>query len=279
VEYNDKFGKNVTLRLFGNFTYARNKILFADDPKRKYPWLQQAGHRFGEFKGYVSQGLFKDQDDINSSPTQLFSSSVNPGDIKYKDVDKDGAVNAYDYVYLGKSSFPSWSYGAGFTLGYKKIDLSLFFQGVADVGIMANGSGISGDNGASPGVGVIPFAGIGQLQANVMSNVLNRWTPDNPRQNVDYPRLNFGTPNSNNYVNSTWWLKSGDYIRLKQASIGYTLYNAGTKKTGLASLYVYGAGTNLLTFSKFKLWDVELGSSGATYPPVRTLVIGLRAQF
>lgn len=279
VEYNDKYGKDVTLRLFGNFTYARNKIIFADDPKRKYPWLQQAGHRFGEFQGYISEGLFKDQDDVNGSPAQSFSSAVNPGDIKYRDLDKDGTVNAYDYTYLGKSAFPSWSYGAGFTVGYKKIDLSLFFQGVADVGIMANGSGISGSNGSAAGVGVIPFAGIGQLQANVLSNVLSRWTTDNPRQNVDYPRLNFGTPTSNNYVNSTWWLKSGSYIRLKQASIGYTIYNAGTKKTGLASLYVYGAGTNLLTFSKFKLWDVELGSAGATYPPVRTLVIGLRAQF
>ena len=116
-------------------------------------------------------------------------------------------------------------------------------------------------------------------QANVLSNVLNRWTPSNPSQNVDYPRLGIATTTSNNYLGSTWWLKDGSYIRLKQASIGYTIYNAGTKKTGLASLYVYGAGTNLLTFSKFKLWDVELGSSGATYPPVRTLVIGLRAQF
>ena len=278
VEYNDKFGKNITLRLFGNFTYARNKILFADEPKRKYPWLQFAGHRYGEFQGYVAEGLFKDHDDVNSSPSQSFS-TVHPGDIKYKDLDKDGTVNSYDYTYLGKSSFPSWSYGAGFTVGYKKIDLSLFFQGVADVSIMANGSPISLNDGSASGVGVVPFAGIGQYPANVLSNVLNRWTVENPRQNVDYPRLGIATTTSNNYVGSTWWLKDGSYLRLKQASIGYTIYNAGTKKTGLASLYVYSAGTNLLTFSKFKLWDVELGSNGATYPPARTIVIGLRAQF
>ena len=279
VEYNDKFGKNVTLRLFGNFTYARNKILFADEPKRKYGWQEQTGTKYGEFYGYVAQGLFKGQDDINSSATQSFNVTVHPGDIKYQDLNKDGVIDSYDARYLGKSSFPTWSYGAGFTVGYKKIDLSLFFQGVADVSIMANGSAIDMKDGTAPGVGVVPFAGVGQYPANVLSNVTNRWTVDNPRQNVDYPRLGIATTTSNNYLSSTWWLKDGSYIRLKQASVGYTIYNAGTKKTGLSSLYVYGAGTNLLTFSKFKLWDVELGSSGATYPPARTIVIGLRAQF
>jgi TonB-linked SusC/RagA family outer membrane protein len=279
VEYNDKFGKNVTLRVFGNFTYARNRIVFADEPARKYKYQRMTGTKFQEFTGYVAEGLFKDQQDINGSPSQTFSLAVHPGDIKYSDMNKDGVVDGYDWKYTGKSAFPSWSYGAGFTVGYKKIDLSLFFQGVADVAIMANGSAISLPGAGSAGVGVVPFTGIGQYPANVLSNVLNRWTPSNPSQNVDYPRLGIATTTSNNYLGSTWWLKDGSYIRLKQASIGYTIYNAGTKKTGLASLYVYGAGTNLLTFSKFKLWDVELGSSGATYPPVRTLVIGLRAQF
>jgi len=279
VEYNDKFGKDVTLRVFGNFTYAKNKILFADQPKRKYDWQQVTGTKFQEFTGYVAQGLFKDKGDVDGSPAQSFAVAPKPGDIKYQDLNKDGVVDAYDWKYLGKSSFPSWSYGAGFTVGYKKLDLSLFFQGVADVAIMANGSAISMNDGTAAGVGVVPFTGIGQYPANVLSDATNRWTVDNPRQNVDYPRLGIATTTSNNYVGSTWWLKDGSYIRLKQASIGYTIYSAGVKKTGLASLYIYGAGTNLLTFSKFKLWDVELGSNGAKYPLARTVVIGLRAQF
>lgn len=278
VEYNDKFGRDVTLRVFGNFTYAKNKILFADEPVRKYKWQQQTGTKFREYTAYVSQGLFKGQDDINGSAAQTFG-PVHPGDIRYEDLNKDGQVDGYDWKYSGKSAFPGWSYGAGFTVGYKKFDLSLFFQGVADVYIMANGSGINMNDGTAPGVGVVPFTGIGQYPANVIGDALNRWTADNPRQNVDYPRLGVATLTSNNYLGSTWWLKNGSYVRLKQASIGYTIYNAGAKKTGLASLYVYGAGTNLLTFSKFKLWDVELGSNGATYPPARTVVIGLRAQF
>jgi TonB-linked SusC/RagA family outer membrane protein len=278
VEYNDKFGRDVTLRLFGNFTYAKNRIVFADEPKRKYGWQQQTGTKYNEFTAYESQGLFKDQDDVNGSPAQSFS-QVHSGDIKYADLNKDGLVDGYDWKYSGRSSFPSWSYGAGFTLGYKKFDLSLFFQGTADVYMMANGSGINVNNGSAGGVGVVPFTGIGQFPANVLSNVLNRWTAANPRQDVDYPRLGIATSSSNNYLGSSWWLKDASYIRLKQASVGYTIYSAGNKKTGLASLYVYGAGTNLLTFSKFKLWDVELGSAGATYPPARTIVIGIRAQF
>ncbi|HVW61925.1 MAG TPA: TonB-dependent receptor [Puia sp.] len=277
VEYNDKYGKYVTLRLFGNFTYAKNKILFADEPLRKYKYQQMTGSRYQEFTGYIAQGLFKDKDDVNGSPSQF--GVMHPGDIKYGDLNKDGVIDGYDWKYTGKSAFPSWSYGAGFTVGYKKIDLSLFFQGVADVAIMANGSATNMNDGTAAGVGVVPFTGNGQYPANVLANALSRWTADNPRQDVDYPRLGVATTSSNNYLGSTWWLKDGSYIRLKQASVGYTLYNAGAKKTGLGSLYVYAAGTNLLTFSRFKLWDVELGSNGATYPPARTIVIGLRAQF
>ena len=80
-------------------------------------------------------------------------------------------------------------------------------------------------------------------------------------------------------MNSTWWLKDGAYTRLKQASVGYTLSSARWKAAGVSSLYLYLSGTNLLTFSKFKLWDPELGSDGAGYPPVRTVVAGIRANF
>ena len=102
---------------------------------------------------------------------------------------------------------------------------------------------------------------------------------DNPSQNVDYPRLSVSNLSSNNYQNSTWWLKNGSFCRLKQASLGYDLPTPALKKGGLNGLYFYVAGQNLLTFSKFKLWDPELGSNGATYPPARTITVGVRAQF
>ena len=280
IEYNDRFGKNVRLRLFGNFTYAKNKIIFADQPKRTNSYQQWEGHSYGEYTGYRSSGLFTDQVDINKSPEQkLGSVLIQPGDIKYQDLNGDGVVDANDWTYLGKSSFPTLLYGIGFTTGYKRFDLSVFLQGVSGVDIMANGSAITSPDGAAGGVGVVPFAGIGQYPGNILSNVTSRWTVENPNQHVDYPRLSISNQSSNNYQNSTWWMKNGNFCRIKQISLGYDLANGSLRRSGIAGLYFYAAAQNPVTFSRFKLWDPELGSSGATYPPVRTITVGIRAQF
>ncbi len=270
IEYTDRIGSALNIRVFGNITYAKNKIIYADNPPRIYGYQQPEGHRYNEFTGYVSRGLFIDQQDIDKSPTQI--RTVYAGDIKYADLSGDGRVDGNDWTYLGKSSFPSWSYGFGFNLGYKKIEFSALFSGVADVGIMANGSYISGSG--SSGVGVVPFAGIGQYPSNVLANVTSRWTKENPRQDVDYPRLTIANPSDNNYLSSTWWLKDGSFMRLKQVSVSYSF-----KLRGANTLQVYLSGTNLLTFSKFKLWDPELGSNGSQYPYSRTITAGVRAQF
>ena len=279
VEYNDKIGK-VGLRLFGNVTYSHNKIVFQDEPARKYAYQRGTGHQYGEFTGYIDDGLFKDQNDVNSSPVQTFN-PVYAGDIKYKNLNPkdDNVIDTYDWEYLGKSWFPTWLYGAGFTVSYHNFDLSLFFQGTFGSSIMANGSWFAGNGWGADGVGVVPFSGIGQYPNNTLANVEDRWTPANPRQNAYYPRLTMGSLSDNNYLSSTRWLKNGDYLRLKQSSIGYTLSSATLKKGGLSSLYFYLSGQNLLTFSKFKLWDPEMGSNGAKYPITRMVTCGIRAQF
>lgn len=277
MEYTDQIG-NVGIRVFGNVTYSKNKIIFADEPVRKYTYQNQAGYALNEFLGYVADGYFTDQNDIDSRPEQKFG-VVKPGDIRYKDQNGDGVIDAYDARRLGKSPFPSWLYGAGFSLAYKKFDLSLFFQGVADVGIMANGSLIYGNGAGADGVGVVPFSGMGQYANNTLAKVLDRWTEENPRQDAYYPRLSVAGLSDNNYLNSTHWLKDGSYIRLKQASLGYTLTSEKLKKAGAPILYFYASGQNLLTFSKFKIWDPELGSNGAKYPITRMMTLGMRAQF
>lgn len=280
IEYNEKFGRNVHLRLFGNVTYARNKIVYADEPVRTNAYQQWQGHRYGAFSGYMAQGLFVDQNDIDKNAEQkLGTMLIQPGDIKYRDLNGDGTVDGSDWAYLEKSAFPTWLYGLGFTLSVKKIDLSLFFQGVADVSIMANGVGVTNEGGSAGGVGIVPFAGIGQYPGNILSNVTSRWTKENPSQNVDYPRLSVSNQNSNNYQSSTWWIKNGSFCRLKQASLGYDFAGASLRKAGFSGLYLFASAQNLLTFSKFKLWDPELGSSAAGYPPSRTITVGIRAQF
>lgn len=277
LEYDTRIGKDITLRVFGNITYAKNKIIYADNPKFLYAYQQPEGHRYGEYMGYVSKGLFVDQADVDKSPTQ--TRTVFPGDIKYQDLNGDGVIDSNDRTYLGKSYFPTWSYGYGFNFGYKKISLSAVFAGVADVGIMANGADITSSDGAANGVGVVPFTGIGQYPANVLTNSISRWTKENPSQNVDYPRLTITNSGDNNYVNSNWWLKDGSFMRLKQVSLGYSFITPDMKRKGISNLEVYAAGTNLLTFSKFKLWDPELGGNGAKYPYAKTMTVGLRAQF
>ena len=279
IEYNDQIGK-VGLRVYGNITYAKNKTIFEDEPLRKYEYQRSTGHMVGEFTGYIDEGLFVDGDDVANSPGQNFG-VVAPGDIKYKNLnpEDDNVIDANDWTYLGKTSFPKWLYGAGYTVSWHNIDLSMFFQGVAGVGIMANGSGILGNGHGADGVGIVPFSGIGQFPNNTMDKLNDRWTPEDPRQDAYYPRLTVGTLTDNNYLSSTRWLKTGDYIRLKQVSIGYSLISRQVKSAGLSSLYFYLSGQNLLTFSKFKLWDPELGSNGAKYPINRMITFGVRANF
>ena len=277
MEYTANIGRNFSLRLFGNVTYAKNKILDADNPIAIYTYQQQEGHQFGEFYGFQSLGLFTSQDDVEKSPTQ--SRVIYPGDIKYADLNNDGKIDGNDQTFLGKSAFPTWSYGYGFNLGYKRFELSAIFAGVADVGIMANGTDVKMPGEGADGVGVVPFAGMGQYPASIIADMMNRWTPENPSQDVHYPRLTIANTGDNNYVNSSWWIRDGSFMRLKQASFSYSFITPEMKRKGISSLQLYASATNMLTFSKFKLWDTELGNNGAKYPYPKTVTLGMRAQF
>ena len=280
IEYQTSIAQKVGLRIFGNATYSKNKIVFKDEPQMKYAYQKGEGTSYGEFYGYVAEGYFQSYEEIEKSPKQL--RELAPGDIKYKDLNGDGVIDPNDQCYLGKSHFPSWSYGFGVNVNYHNFDLSLFFQGVADVSLMANGSYIDTGGGSwgANGVGIVPFAGMGANPTNIISKALDRWTEDNPRDDAWYPRMTMGASTSdNNYVNSTHWLKNGNYLRLKQASLGYTLENKTLTAKGIDYLYFYLSGQNLLTFSKFKLWDPELGSNGAKYPLSRMVTIGMRVAF
>lgn len=283
VEYQTNIARKVGLRVYGNLTYSKNKIVFKDEPDMQYAYQRSEGTQYGEFYGYISEGYFQSYEEINDPNTPRHSfREVAPGDIRYKDLNGDHVIDANDQCYLGKSSFPSWSYGVGFNVNFHNFDLALFFQGVTDVHLMANGSYIdtNGGNWGASGVGVIPFTGMGLNPSNVLSKALDRWTQENPRADAWYPRMMTGVGTTdNNYMNSTHWLKDGSYLRLKQASLGYTLENKALTDKGIEYLYFYLSGQNLLTFSKFKLWDPELGSNGAKYPLSRMVTLGMRVAF
>lgn len=246
---------NLTVR--GNFTYSKNEILEKDEENTVYPYQTEAGYRVNQAKGLIALGLFKDYDDIRNSPQQTAWGKVQPGDIKYKDVNGDGVINDGDKVAIGATTKPNLIYGFGISAQWKGFDFNVHFQGAGKSSFFINGSTV--------------FAFKDSQWGNVLGNlVANRWVdadtaaklgiPANEDPNASYPRLSYGG-NDNNQQKSTFWLKNGSYLRLKTLEVGYTLPKSIVNKIKFNNIRVFFIGTNLLTFAKFKEWDPELGSS------------------
>lgn len=247
----------------GNYSFNRNKII-EDDKPWAYPWQSTVGNKVNQRFGLIALGLFESEEEIKASPLQ--TGDTRPGDIKYKDLNGDGKIDEYDKGPIGWGSVPEILYGFGFGIGYKNVMLSTMFQGAANVDALLSGEG------------VLPFSQ-GSSRGNVLSNIGDRWTEDNPSQDVFYPRLMIGSLNMN-YEPSTWWLKNTSYLRLKNVELSYTLPKKWMKKMHLNDARIFCQGVNLLTFSSFKLWDVELGDGrGATYPNISSVSLGINFNF
>jgi TonB-linked SusC/RagA family outer membrane protein len=280
IEYSQKLGEvQVTAR--GNFTYNRNKLLNEDTPDWEYKYQNRIGKPFGtdgymQPFGLVAMGLFQSQEEIDSSPVQNFG-TYRVGDIKYKDVNGDGKIDAQDKVAIGYTNLPEITYGFGGTAQWKGFDFSVFFQGVAHTNFFLSGTSVTSN-----------FSSGNMERAAINSNVYgNVWMSTNSAEqnaHVIYPRLAVagGAGSTNNNQNSTWWLRDGSFMRLKNAEIGYTLPKDLMGKTFIKSLRFYVSGTNLLTFSPFKLWDPEKNknsSQGSGYPLNRVFMVGFNANF
>jgi TonB-linked SusC/RagA family outer membrane protein len=256
--------KNVALTFRGNITYSKNEILERDEENTIYPYRLEEGHRVNQARGLVDLGLFKDYEDIRNSPRQTFG-EVMPGDIKYKDVNGDGVVDNSDIVAIGATTRPNLVYGFGISASWKGLDINVHFQGVGKSSYFIDGTS------------VYMFQG-GDGWGNILNELANsnRWVLGvNEDPNADYPRLTYGD-NSNNYRKSTFWLRDGSYLRLKTLDIGYSLPKKLVNKVHVNSARFFLIGTNLLTFSKFKLWDPELTSSnGKVYPLSKTFSAGV----
>lgn len=258
----------VTLTLRGNMTVSTNTVEEKDEEYNVYPYLKEKGYRVNQATGLIAMGLFKTYDEIRTSPKQMFG-DVQPGDIKYKDVNGDGVVDHKDKVAIGATSVPSLIYGIGFSVQWKGLDVNFHFQGAGKTSFIIWGPTVQ------------PF--VQESWGNIIKDVAaNRWisreesgTAATERSNAKYPRLTYGT-NVNNYQVSSYWLRDGRYLRLKTAEIGYTLPQKWTSKIRMERVRFYCTGTNLLTWSKFKMWDPEMNSStGAVYPLAKTITLGL----
>ena len=264
LEYHQTIGQDLHLTVRGNFTYARNMIVDQDQPDYKYLYMNRTGQARYQRFGLVAAGLFRDQADIDAWPKQSFG-DVEPGDIKYLDLNGDGVVDSYDTKPIGYTAIPEIVYGFGFSLQWKAFDFSAFFQGVGHVSFSTLTDQTLGFNARN------------SREANLFSDVYdNYWTPE--RLDAKYPRLYIGTNNNNNQT-STFWMANGRYMRLKNLEIGYTLPKRISQKMAMQNMRVYLSGVNLFTFSPFKLWDPDLQTGATNYPNNRIINIGLTIGF
>ena len=260
LDYNKQITKDFFLSFKGTLTYAHNTILERDEPPfQLYPNLSSVGYSRGQHLVYVADGLFRDQADVDSHAEQTLGYIPQPGDIKYVDQPDangncDGIINTNDRVYMGYPEDPEIVYGFGPSMKYKNWDFSFFFQGAARTSILMSGFHPFGKNATR---GVMKFIAD------------DYWSESNPNPNAAYPRLTRDT-NANNTVNSSYWLRNGAFLKLKNAEIGYTF----------KMCRAYLNGSNLLTFSPFKHWDPEMGGgSGMKYPTQRVFNIGIQFTF
>jgi TonB-linked SusC/RagA family outer membrane protein len=266
LDYNQSFNNGWYLSARGNFTYAKNEIKVNGEPEYQNENLSRIGHPINQQWGYVAERLFIDDEDIENSPDQFngkLSNAYLPGDIKYKDINGDNAINELDQVPIGKPYVPEIVYGFGFSAGYKNIDLSMFMQGVARTSFSIQPENIS------------PFVG----ERNALKIITdNYWSEDNPDPYAFWPRLStYGI--NNNEQPSTWWLRDGDFLRLKSVELGYTIPGRIGSFFDNVNARIYFTGLNLLNFSKFDLWDPEMAGNGLGYPPQRVYNLGIQLKF
>lgn len=272
LRHANSFRNGWSYALTGNLSWARNRVLsrrIADDHPSYRAIL---GEPIGSIYGFQALGLFQTQEQVDNYPTAP-SGWAGLGEIMYKDIDGDGKIDRdHDYVKIGRSTTPEMSFSLNMDVAWKDISLSVLWQGVALCDYQL--SGLYGNGHTDNTMYTRPFYGDGNAAYYLVEN---SWRPDHT--NAEYPRLHAIT-NSNNANASTWWIRNGAYLRLKDVRLSYALPKKLLSKIGIERTSIYVAGTNLLTFSAFKYIDPENpGINNGYYPQQRTYSIGLNLTF
>lgn len=272
IDYNHSFGNGMWIQSMGNFTYASSKFEFYEEPQYAEWYRYRKGNSINQAYGYIAERLFVDDQEALNSPRQNFG-EYGGGDIKYLDVNRDGQITEADQVPLGHPTVPEIVYGFGFSAGFKSFDISAFFQGLANESFWI-------DPAATAPFARYVYEGESVPENLVLQNQVLKafadsyWSEDHRDVYALYPRLS-NTLNSNNAQRSTWWMRNGSFLRLKQVEIGYSLPRQLQQKLHTSNFRIYVNATNLLNFSSFKLWDVEMGGNGLGYPIQRVINLGL----
>ncbi|TKG95232.1 TonB-dependent receptor [Puteibacter caeruleilacunae] len=274
IDYQQNFDSGLWITARGNFTYASSEFKVVEEPdyhSAGTPWLSQVGQSLGQQWGYVAERLFVDEYEVENSPRQNFGEYM-AGDIKYKDINGDGEITSLDQVPIGFPTTPEIVYGFGASAGYKNFDFSIFFQGLGRESFWID---------AQKTAPFVDNDGSGNVNSNnalleVYAN--DHWSEANRDLFALWPRLSV-SPIENNTQRSTWFMRNGAFLRLKSAEIGYSLPRGLINRWNIKKFRLYCSGTNLLTFSKFKLWDPEMGSNGLGYPVQTVLNLGFQVSF
>lgn len=272
--WSDKIGR-FSYSLYGMVSYNRNRIDYMAETPPPYTYSAQTGRAIGAPIGLVAAGYYQ-LNDFNADgslkqgqPVPQFG-AVQPGDLKYKDLNGDGKIDLTDITAIGKSPYPQWIYSFGATIGYNGFDLSAFFDGAlgADVNLLT----------AAP-TQTESLVNNG----NAFAMAQNAWAyyPDqgiDTRATATYPRLST-TANTNNYQSSTYWMKSADFLRLHNLELGYSLPQAVFRKGGISALRIYINALNLATWSTLLKKDHLDPETLGGYPAVKSFNAGVSVNF
>ncbi|MGV8096557.1 MAG: TonB-dependent receptor [Mangrovibacterium sp.] len=272
VYYNNNIG-NFNYWLKGNYTYAHNVVEYKDEVTRTYPYQYETGHRYGQLFSKLADGFFNTWEEVNDPNRPVYnyvSNKIQPGDIRYIDVNADGKINSDDAVPVGYSNFPEKVYGLSLGGSFKGFDFSVLFQGAGNVSVEYSLSITA------------PFTS----GRNAYDFLVESWSQERYEKGlpIRFPRLTEnGSTTSPNYY-SSFWIEDASYLRLKNAEIGYTVPPGLLKKYGVSYLRLYINGSNLLTWdSLLPGLDPEsvaaVTTSSHPYPVARTINLGLNVKF
>lgn len=261
MTYQNNIG-NFNYFFTGNWSRSSSKIVFQDEQARAFDYNRVTGQPVGYFYGYVADGFFTSEADA-ASGAKLENIPVQPGDIKYRDLNSDGVINQYDQTVIGNTK-PLSFYGLTAGFNFKGFDVSVLFQGAynRDMYVM---NGIT-DAG---------FQVVGQSYGQAYEQILGRWTPETA-ETATYPRLTAGN-NINNTQSSSFWVRSGDYVRVKNISIGYTLPARISNRYSISQVKFFVNAQNLFTKAAYDAVDPEVGSF-TNYPIMRVISAGLNIK-
>lgn len=265
------------IRIGANASYLKNELinLGNSDGFSNYDYYQNVGtisraengYPFPFFYGYKTDGIFQNREEIESyvnADGGMIQPVASPGDVRFVDVNGDGAITDDDRTMIGKG-MPDWTYGLNFSVDYKGFDFNVIMQGTVGNDIY--------DASRRTDIAYI----------NLPAYMLNRWTGEGSSNTL--PRFSFSDSNGN-WLSSDLFVKNGDYMRVKNVNLGYTVPSSITRKALIANLRVYVAAENLLTFTTYEGFDPEISSGGTSlgidrgiYPQARTYTIGVNISF